>query len=62
MDNSGLNENGYENSFKDYVNHILSYGISNPFQLDFGLPLISQHNLRLMDIIDPHQFIDVGLL
>ena len=25
---------------------MLSYGISNPFQPDFGLPLIFQHNLR----------------
>ena len=40
---------------------MLSYGISNPFQPDFGPPLISQHKLWLMDIIDSHQFIDVGL-
>ena len=39
---------------------MLSYGISNPFQPDFRLPLISQRTLRLMDIFDPHQFIDVG--
>ena len=38
---------------------MLSYGVSNPFQPDFGLPLISQHKLRLMDIIDPHQFLNV---
>ena len=28
--------------------------------VNFGLPLISQHNLHLMDIIDHNQFIDVG--
>ena len=42
------------------LDHMLSYGISNPFQPDFGLPPIFQHNL--LDVIDPHQFIDVGLL
>ena len=39
-----------------YTSHVW---ISNLFQPDFGPPLISQHNL--MDIIDPHQFNDVGL-
>ena len=28
------------------LDQMLSYGISNPFQPDFGLPPISQHNLR----------------
>ena len=41
------------------LDHMLSYGISNPFQPYFGLPPIFQHNL--LDVIDPHQFIDVGL-
>ena len=27
------------------INHMLSYGISNPYQPDFGPPLISQHSL-----------------
>ena len=39
---------------------MLSYGISYPFQPDFVLPLISHHN-GVMDMIDPDQFIDVGL-
>ena len=38
---------------------MLSYGILYPFQPDFGLPLSTTYGL--MDIIDPHQFIDVGL-
>ena len=44
----------------DSLDHILSYGISYPFQSGFGLPLMSQHN-GLMDIIDSHKFIDIGL-
>ena len=41
---------------------MLSYGISNPFQPGFGPPLIFfSTTYGLMDIIDPHRFIDVGL-
>ena len=42
------------------LDHMLSYGISNPFQPDFGLHLIFSQTYGLMDITDPHQFIDVG--
>ena len=41
-----------------WKNHTLSYEISNPFQPDFGQPLISY---GLLDIFDYHLLIDVGL-
>ena len=37
----------FQESSRIPLNHILSYGISNPFQPEFGPSLISQHNLRV---------------